>query len=132
MSGGRVITFGTYDVFHIGHLKLLQRAAAHGDALIVGVSSDQLNLEKKGRYPVYPQSDRAEIVGALKVVDQVFFEESLENKRDYILEYRADTLVMGDDWEGRFDFCKDLCTVIYLPRTPSISTTEVIEVVKKI
>jgi glycerol-3-phosphate cytidylyltransferase len=126
----RVITFGTYDVFHLGHLRLLQRAAALGDTLIVGVSSDQLNYSKKQRYPVYDQAARMEIVGALRSVQEVFLEESLEQKRDYILAHKADILVMGDDWSGRFDFCKDLCRVVYLPRTPSISTTQLIEVIK--
>lgn len=123
----RVITFGTYDVFHIGHLRLLERARALGDQLIVGVSTDALNLSKKGRQPVYPEHERARIVAALKVVDEVFLEESLDLKRDYILAHRADVLVMGDDWRGRFDEFADLCRVVYLERTPAISTTATIE-----
>ena len=122
-----VITFGTYDVFHVGHLRILERAAALGDRLVVGVSADALNLAKKGRKPVFSQEERLEIVAALKVVDEVFVEESLELKRDYIVEHKADVLAMGDDWKGRFDFVSDLCEVVYFPRTPSVSTTELIE-----
>jgi glycerol-3-phosphate cytidylyltransferase len=122
-----VITFGTYDVFHVGHLRILERAAALGDRLVVGVSADALNLAKKGRKPVFSQEERLEIVAALKVVDEVFVEESLELKRDYVVQYKADVLAMGDDWKGRFDFVSDLCEVVYFPRTPSVSTTELIE-----
>jgi len=122
-----VITFGTFDVFHVGHLRVLERAAAFGDRLVVGVSADALNERKKGRVPVFSQKERMEIVAALKPVDEVFVEESLELKREYILRYKADVLVMGDDWAGRFDEFSDICTVEYLPRTPAISTTALIE-----
>jgi glycerol-3-phosphate cytidylyltransferase len=122
-----VITFGTFDVFHVGHLRVIERAAAFGDRLVVGVSADALNERKKGRLPVFSQEERLEIVGALKAVDGVFVEESLELKREYILEHQADVLVMGDDWEGKFDELKDICEVRYLPRTPAISTTALIE-----
>ncbi|MBC3765899.1 adenylyltransferase/cytidyltransferase family protein [Neptunicella marina] len=128
----RVITFGTFDVFHIGHIRILQRARQMGDLLTVGVSSDELNLSKKGRAPVYPLSSRLEIIRSLRFVDNVFVEESLEKKREYILQQKADILVMGNDWQGRFDFLSDCCEVVYLPRTPSISTTEIIEVIKEI
>jgi len=126
----RVITFGTYDIFHVGHVNILERARLHGEHLIVGVSSDQLNVSKKGRPPVYSEQDRQHIIRSMRCVDEVFSEESLELKADYIKYYNADILIMGDDWQGRFDHLKDLCQVIYLPRTPSISTTEIIEVVK--
>ncbi|HTW15120.1 MAG TPA: adenylyltransferase/cytidyltransferase family protein [Nocardioides sp.] len=122
-----VITFGTFDVFHVGHLRVIERAAALGDRLVVGVSADQLNVSKKGREPVFSQGERLEIVAALKPVDEVFVEESLDLKRDYILKYGADVLVMGDDWAGRFDEFRDVCEVVYLPRTPAISTTALIE-----
>ena len=95
-----VITFGTFDVFHVGHLRVVERAASLGDRLVVGVSADALNERKKGRSPVYSQAERMEIVAALRAVDEVFLEESLEQKRDYILEHGADVLVMGDDWKG--------------------------------
>ncbi len=126
----RVITFGTFDVFHVGHVNILERAKRYGDTLIVGVSSDALNMSKKGRYPIYSQQDRVHIIKALAAVDEVFIEESLELKRQYIIENEADVLVMGDDWKGKFDALSDICEVVYLPRTPSISTTEIIEVVK--
>ena len=127
MSPRTVITFGTFDVFHVGHVRVLQRAAELGDRLVVGVSSDALNFSKKGRSPVFNEDERIEIISSLRVVDGVFLEESLEKKRDYILEHHADVLVMGDDWAGRFDWVKDVCDVIYLPRTPSVSTTGLIE-----
>lgn len=122
-----VITFGTFDVFHVGHLRVIQRAASFGDRLVVGVSADALNERKKGRLPVFSQAERLEIVAALKPVDEVFVEESLELKREYILRYDAQVLVMGDDWAGKFDEFEDICRVEYLPRTPAISTTALIE-----
>lgn len=122
-----VITFGTFDVLHVGHLRILQRARELGDRLVVGVSSDALNVSKKGREPVFAQDERCELVANLKCVDEVFVEESLELKRAYLEKYGADVLVMGDDWAGRFDEMSDICRVVYLPRTPSISTTGVIE-----
>lgn len=122
-----VITFGTFDVFHLGHLRILERARSLGDKLIVGVSTDALNMSKKGRTPVYSEKERMDIVGALKCVDEVFFEESLALKRQYIEKFSADILVMGDDWKGRFDEFSDICQVVYFERTPSISTTELIE-----
>ncbi|MBA8062284.1 adenylyltransferase/cytidyltransferase family protein [Citrobacter freundii] len=125
-----IITFGTFDVFHVGHLNILQRAKQLGGKLVVGVSSDALNIAKKGRTPVYSQSDRMGIVAGLKCVDRVFLEESLELKADYIRQFNADMLVMGDDWAGRFDSFSYLCDVVYFPRTPAISTTTIIEVVK--
>jgi glycerol-3-phosphate cytidylyltransferase len=127
VSPRTVITFGTFDVFHVGHVRVLQRAAELGDRLVVGVSSDALNLAKKGRAPVFNEDERLEIISSLRVVDGVFLEESLEKKRDYILEQHADVLVMGDDWTGKFDWVKDVCDVVYLPRTPSVSTTGLIE-----
>lgn len=124
-----IITFGTFDVFHIGHINILQRAASLGDALIVGVSTDKLNFDKKGRNPIYKEDDRMKIINSLRYVNLCFPEESLEMKADYIKQYNADILVMGDDWEGKFDHFKELCDVVYLERTPSISTTEIIEVI---
>ncbi len=122
-----VLTFGTYDVFHVGHLRLLRRAAELGDRLVVGVSADALNISKKGRAPVFSQDERMEIIAALEMVEEVFVEESLDLKRDYLVQHGADVLAMGDDWEGRFDEFGDVCEVVYFPRTPSVSTTEVIE-----
>ena len=126
----RVITFGTFDVFHLGHVNILERAAQLGDYLIVGVSSDALSFKKKQRYPLYSQDDRVKIISSMRCVDEVFIEESLEDKARYIEMKNADLLVMGDDWEGRFDWVKPWCEVVYLPRTPSISTTEIIEIAR--
>ena len=116
-------------MFHVGHVNLLQRAAALGDQLIVGVSTDDMNFSKKQRYPVYSGNDRMKIVNSLRYVNFCFEEEALEKKGEYINRYGADILVMGDDWEGRFDEFESMCDVVYLPRTPSISTTQVIEVI---
>lgn len=127
----RIITFGTFDVLHIGHIRLLKRAKSFGSHLIVGVSSDELNISKKGRAPIYPLNSRLEILSSLRFVDDVFVEDSLELKAEYIRSTNADILVMGDDWQGRFDHLNEYCKVVYLPRTPSISTTEVIEIIKE-
>ena len=130
MVSKTVITFGTFDVFHVGHLRILERARELGDRLVVGVSTDQLNLSKKGRLPVYPQEERRQIVAALKCVDSTFFEDSLEEKEKYIVEQGAQVLVMGDDWKGKFDHLASRCEIVYLTRTPAISTTEVIEKIR--
>ncbi|MFK8003284.1 MAG: adenylyltransferase/cytidyltransferase family protein [Polyangiales bacterium] len=122
-----VITFGTFDVLHVGHVRIFERAARLGNRLVVGVSSDALNFRKKGRRPVYSENDRMEIVSMIRFVDDVFLEDSLELKGEYIQEHRADKLVMGDDWLGRFDEFRNLCEVIYLPRTEGVSTTSLIE-----
>ena len=125
-----ILTFGTFDVFHVGHLRILERAAALGDRLVVGVSSDALNISKKGRAPVFPQYERLQLVAALRCVDAVFIEESLELKRHYLTEYGADVLAMGDDWRGRFDEFADVCRVVYFERTPAVSTTAIIEKIR--
>lgn len=128
----RVITFGTFDVLHIGHVRILQRARALGDHLSVGVSTDALNWSKKQKSPVYSQFDRMEIVKAISGVDEVFFEHSLDLKGEYIKKFNADVLVMGNDWEGRFDEFKALCEVVYLPRTDGISTTELLATIRAV
>ncbi len=127
----RIITFGTYDLLHVGHIRILERAAKLGDYLIVGVSSDELNIAKKGRAPVYSTADRVEIIQSIRCVDKVFVEHSLEDKGKYIQEAGADILVMGDDWAGKFDEFKDICEVMYLPRTEGISTTHYIETISE-
>ena len=123
-----VITFGTFDLLHVGHIRILSRAASFGDRLIVGISSDCLNCKKKGRKPVYSEKERMELVSSIKWVDEVFIEESLEQKREYIEKYDADILVMGDDWKDKFNDMAD--EVIYLPRTPMVSTTDIILKIK--
>lgn len=127
-----VITFGTFDVLHVGHLRILRRSRELGDRLVVGVSSDGLNFSKKQRLPVFNEAERCELIANLKCVDEVFLEESLELKREYVQKFGADVLVMGDDWSGKFDELSDVCRVVYLPRTPSISTTGVIEHIGKL
>jgi len=122
-----VITFGTFDLFHIGHLNILERAKKYGDRLVVGISSDELNISKKNKAPVYSFENRKDIIKGLRCVNSVFKEESLEDKKKYIIENNANLLIMGDDWEGKFDHLLEICNVIYLPRTPSISTTETVE-----
>jgi glycerol-3-phosphate cytidylyltransferase len=119
------ITFGTFDLLHVGHINILARAKAVCDYLVVGVSTDELSTAKKNVAPVYSLEERLKIVGSLRLVDFVFPEESLELKADYIREYRANVLVMGNDWAGKFDHLRDQCEVLYLPRAPHISTTQV-------
>jgi glycerol-3-phosphate cytidylyltransferase len=95
----------------------------------VGVSTDELNERKKGRKPHYSFADRVKIISSLRYVNLCFAEESLEKKADYLRYYEVDTLVMGNDWQGKFDYLSDICEVVYLQRTPSISTTSIIEVI---
>ncbi len=118
-----VLTYGTFDMFHIGHLKLLQRLAELGDELIVAVSSDEFN-ELKDKTILIPYDQRAEIVANIKCVDRVIPEHNWEQKVDDIQKYDVDMFAMGDDWEGKFDFLEEHCEVIYLERTKDISTTQ--------
>ncbi len=124
-----VLTYGTFDLFHIGHLRLIERLSAMGDRLIVGVSTDEFNAGK-GKSTVVPWSDRAAIVGAIKGVDLVLPEESWEQKRLDIAHHSVDVFVMGDDWAGKFDDLSDLCRVEYLPRTKGVSTTGLKEMLR--
>jgi len=118
----RVITYGTFDLFHYGHLKILQRAAALGDYLIVGVSTDEFNLIK-GKECYYPYSHRAEIVRSIEWVNEVFPEKNWDQKKFDILKNEIDILVMGEDWVGEFDYLSAYCDLVYLPRTEGISST---------
>lgn len=128
-----VITYGTYDLFHVGHLRLLKRAkmlAGEGGKLIVGVSTDRFNWVEKRKKSAIPYEQRAEIVGALKCVDLVIPEDDWDMKRD-ILQYKVDIFTMGGDWEGKFDMLKEVCKVVYLPRTEGISSTELKTVIRE-
>lgn len=118
----KVLTYGTFDLFHYGHLRLLERAKALGDYLIVAVSTDEFNAVK-GKKCTYPYEHRAKIVAAIKYVDEVIPETCWEQKMDDVKKHKIDVFVMGDDWKGKFDFLKEYCEVIYLRRTESISTT---------
>ena len=120
----KVLTYGTFDLFHIGHLNLLRRAKALGDYLIVAVSSDEFNAIK-GKKCAIPDYERMAIVEAIKYVDEVIPEHNWDQKIDDVKKYDIDVFVMGSDWEGKFDFLKDYCEVVYLPRTQGISTTEI-------
>ena len=126
----RIITYGTFDILHYGHVNFLKRAKALGDYLMVGLSSDEFNkIKNKESYYTYEQ--RNIILESCRYVDLVFPENYWEQKREDIIKYQADIFVMGDDWQGKFDFLSDLCKVIYLQRTPEISTTQVKIVVNK-
>lgn len=119
----RVITYGTYDVLHYGHINLLKRAKALGDYLIVVLSTDEFNaIKNKKSYYSYEQ--RKKILESLRYVDLVIPEYNWEQKISDIQKYQADIFVMGDDWEGKFDFLKDYCEVVYLPRTPNVCSTK--------
>lgn len=120
----RVLTYGTFDLLHRGHVRLLERAAALGDELIVGLSTDEFN-RIKGKYAYMSYADREYILKAIRYVDRVIPERSWGQKVADVQRYHIDTFVMGDDWQGKFDFLKDYCEVIYLPRTQDISTTKI-------
>lgn len=120
----RAITYGTFDLFHIGHLRLLQRIAKLADELFVAVSTDEFNAIK-GKKCVIPYENRKEIVESLKMVTKVIPESNWEQKINDIQSYKCDLFVMGDDWKGKFDFLKDFCDVIYLSRTKGVSSTEI-------
>ncbi|WP_040929302.1 glycerol-3-phosphate cytidylyltransferase [Nosocomiicoccus massiliensis] len=120
----KVITYGTFDLLHVGHINILKRAKDLGDYLVVAVSTDEFNsLKHKEAYHSY--EDRKLILEAIKYVDEVIPENTWDQKREDVKNHNIDTFVMGHDWEGEFDFLKDLCEVIYLPRTEGISTTKI-------
>jgi len=118
-----VITYGTFDMFHIGHLNLLKRLKGQGDYLIVAVSTDEFN-KLKGKTCFFSYQERASIVSAIQYVDLVIAEHNWDQKKTDIQEYQVDVFGMGDDWKGKFDELKSCCEVVYLPRTKSISTTD--------
>lgn len=121
----RVITYGTFDLLHYGHINLLKRAKALGDYLIVVLSSDEFNWNEKHKKCYFTYEERKQLVEAIRFVDLVIPENNWEQKVNDVLEYHIDTFVMGDDWEGKFDFLKEYCEVVYLSRTPEISTTQI-------
>lgn len=126
-----VLTYGTFDLLHVGHVNILERLKKLGDRLVVGVSSDEFNC-LKGKKSVYSYAERARIVGALRCVDLVIPEKNWSQKPTDIKEQQIDIFGMGFDWQGRFDELKSLCEVVYLPRTDSISTTDLKKSLSKI
>ncbi|MDD5878152.1 MAG: glycerol-3-phosphate cytidylyltransferase [Clostridiales bacterium] len=126
----RIMTYGTFDLLHYGHINILKRSKSLGDYLIVGLSSDEFN-ELKGKKSVMSYEERKEILESIRYVDKVIKESNWEQKVDDIIKYNIDVFVIGDDWEGKFDFLKEYCEVVYLPRTKSISTTLLKEIIQK-
>ncbi len=120
----RVITYGTFDMLHYGHVHLLRRAKQYGDYLIVALSTDEFN-RGKGKECYFSYEERKLLLESIRYVDLVIPETCWEQKSSDVELYQVDTFVMGNDWEGKFDFLKDKCEVIYLPRTPEISTTKI-------
>ncbi len=122
----RVITYGTFDLLHYGHINLLRRAKEYGDYLIVALSTDEFNWKEKQKRCYFTYEQRKALLEAVRYVDLVIPETSWEQKRTDIHEYHIDTFVIGDDWRGKFDFLeKEGAQVVYLPRTPEISTSQI-------
>ena len=124
-----ILTYGTFDLFHYGHMNLLRRARELGDFLIVALSTDEFN-SIKGKQSVMPYDKRKEILEAIRYVDLVIPEENWEQKISDIKRYQVDIFVMGDDWQGHFDYLKEYCEVVYLPRTEVVSSTMLKEAIK--
>lgn len=125
-----VLTYGTFDLFHKGHLKLIQRAKKLGDKLIIGLSTDEFNREK-GKISYFNFSERKQILSSLKEVNLIIPENNWDQKCQDIFNYKVDIFVMGSDWEGKFDYLKPYCSVIYLPRTKDICTTNIKEEINR-
>jgi glycerol-3-phosphate cytidylyltransferase len=122
----RVITYGTFDLLHYGHINLLRRAKERGDYLVVALSTDEFNWNAKGKKCYFDYEKRKALLEAIRYVDLVIPESSWEQKADDIRLYHIDTFVMGNDWEGEFDYLEDLgCEVVYVPRTPEVSTSQI-------
>ncbi len=121
----RVITYGTFDLLHYGHIELLKRAKQLGDYLIVALSTDEFNTNEKNKKTYFAYEVRKEMLEAIRYVDLVIPEKNWDQKSTDVEKYNCDVFVMGNDWEGKFDFLKEQCEVVYLPRTPEISTTKI-------
>ena len=128
----RVITYGTFDLLHYGHINMLKRCKEQGDYLIVAVSTDEFNWNMKQKKSYFTYEQRKTLVEAIRYVDLVIPEETWEQKKTDVHEYHIDTFIIGDDWEGKFDELKELCGVVYLPRTAGISTTKIKEDLEKL
>ncbi|SCY95081.1 glycerol-3-phosphate cytidylyltransferase [Paracoccus tibetensis] len=127
----RVITYGTFDTLHHGHIRLLRRARALGDYLIVALSTDDFNAEK-GKRAFFSYEERKHDLEALRYVDLVIPERTWEQKVDDVALYHVDVFTMGDDWTGKFDFLKAQCDVVYMPRTSGISSTQIRDMITAI
>jgi glycerol-3-phosphate cytidylyltransferase len=121
----RIITYGTFDLLHYGHINLLRRAKQLGDYLVVCLSTDEFNNREKNKKTYFSYNERKQLLEAIRYVDLVIPEESWEQKKSDIVMYHIDVFVMGDDWKGKFDFLDDKCEIVYLPRTEEISTTKI-------
>lgn len=121
----KVITYGTFDLLHYGHVNLLERAKSLGDYLIVVLSTDEFNLNEKNKVCYFSYEERKRLLEAIRYVDLVIPENSWSQKIEDIKEFKVDTFVIGDDWKGKFDYLKEYCEVVYLTRTPEISTTQI-------
>lgn len=121
----KVITYGTFDLLHYGHINLLKRAKEMGDYLIVALSTDEFNWNKKKKKCFFSYERRKQLLESVRYVDLAIPEDSWEQKINDVKEFRVDKFVMGNDWEGEFDFLKPYCEVVYLERTPEISTTQI-------
>jgi len=124
----KVITYGTFDLLHYGHINLLKRARALGDYLIVALSTDEFNEVEKGKKSYFNYDQRKQLLEAIRFVDEIIPEESWEQKRTDIKKYGIDVFVIGDDWKGKFDFVEEEgAKAVYLPRTPEVSSTQIKE-----
>lgn len=121
----KIITYGTFDLLHYGHINLLRRAKEMGDYLIVALSTDEFNWNEKHKKCYFTYEQRKKLLEAIRYVDLVIPEENWAQKVSDVQEFRVDTFVMGDDWAGKFDFLKEYCEVVYLPRTPEISSSQI-------
>lgn len=121
----KIITYGTFDLLHYGHVNLLERAKSLGDYLIVVLSTDEFNLKEKNKICYFSYEERKRLLEAIRYVDLVIPETCWEQKVRDIKEFKVDTFVMGDDWYGKFDYLEEYCEIVYLPRTPEISTTQI-------